>query len=368
MTISHSPTHVLSSRDIEQIIVHHGIDPIMDALIKDLEQAILSFDSQHIEIPIRSGFHYQSPAMGLVEWMPLHQHGKQVVIKVVGYHPDNPKQKDLPTILSSISSYDTATGHLIGLVDGVLLTALRTGAASAVASKYLAHPESRTLGLIGCGAQSITQLHALSRVFELENVLFYDIDAGTMATFPARTALLNLSVDMQPARMEDIVQESDILCTATSIDVGAGPLFEELSTKNHLHINAVGSDFPGKIELPKTLLNKGFVCPDFRSQAIREGECQQIEESQIGPDWVEVIQNATHYQDIQTQLSIFDSTGWPLEDQVVMDLFLSYANKLGLGQMLNIEHESIDAKNPYHFTSESTSKTINHDSQLLIQE
>lgn len=366
MTASQTSTHVLTSQDIERIILHVGIHPIMDALISGLEQAIFSFDPQQIEIPVRSGFHYQAPTMGLVEWMPLHQQGKQVVIKVVGYHPDNPKQKDLPTILSSISAYDTATGHLIGLVDGVLLTALRTGAASAVASKYLAHPESRALGLIGCGAQSITQLHALSRVFSFEKVLFYDLDPSTMSSFPARTDLLNLAVDMQPTDIETIVRESDILCTATSIDVGAGPLFEGLPTQDHLHINAVGSDFPGKIELPAALLNKGFVSPDFRSQAIQEGECQQLEASQIGPDWVEVIQNAKQYQHIQEQLSIFDSTGWPLEDQVVMDLFLSYANKLGLGQMLNIEHESMDAKNPYHFTSESA--TIQNDAQLLIRE
>ena len=100
--------------------------------------------------------------------MPIYKKGAEVVIKVVGYHPKNPKNFNLPTILSSISSYDTKTGHLMGIADGVLLTALRTGAASAVASELLAKPESTTLGLIGCGAQSITQLHALSRYSNLK--------------------------------------------------------------------------------------------------------------------------------------------------------------------------------------------------------
>ena len=70
--------------------------------------------------------------------MPVYKKGKEVVIKVVGYHPHNPGKFNLPTILSSISSYDTTTGHLKGIADGVLLTALRTGAASAVASKVMA--------------------------------------------------------------------------------------------------------------------------------------------------------------------------------------------------------------------------------------
>ena len=82
-----------------------------------------------IKIPARSGFNYNVPQLGLIEWMPLYQVGSKVTIKIVGYHPKNPKIFGLPTILSSISQYDTITGHLLGLADGVLLTALRTGAA-----------------------------------------------------------------------------------------------------------------------------------------------------------------------------------------------------------------------------------------------
>lgn len=349
MNPSKNTTLVLSNHDIEKIIFHHGLNSIMDVLTEELNQAIKSLDDQKVTIPIRSGFNYQTPYQGLVELMPLYDHGKEVVIKVVGYHPDNPNSFGLPTILSTISAYDTTTGHLKGLVDGGLLTAFRTGAASAVASKYLAHPESSVLGLIGCGAQSITQLHALSRIFPLKKVLIYDVDPSAVNSFTDRCKSMNLSLSVVFAEIAEIVSSSDILCTATSIDVGAGPLFEKWDVHPHLHINAVGSDFPGKIELPLDLLEKGFVCPDFKEQAIREGESQQLAREQIGPELVELIQQNEKYPNLQNQLTIFDSTGWPLEDQVVMELFIGYAKELGIGQEIEIEGYPQDAKSPYHF-------------------
>lgn len=342
-------TLVLSGHDVNTIVDRFGLDELMDLLIANLNEAIYAFDSKNTEIPIRSGFNYETENPGLIEWMPLHKKGEEVIIKVVGYHPRNPEVRHLPTILSTISSYDTSTGHLKGLVDGVLLTALRTGATSAIASKYLAHADSSVLGLIGCGAQAVTQLHALSRTFDLKKVLAYDIDAETLDSFKERCGMLNITVEILKAPIEIIMKESDIVCTSTSIDVGKGPLFNYVDTNSKLHINAVGSDFPGKIELPVNLLKKCLVVPDFLEQALIEGECQQLEKNLIGPDLVQLVQNHGNFEDAINKRTVFDSTGWALEDQVVMDLFLELAEKFGVGKELEIENTSEDAKNPYHF-------------------
>ncbi len=328
---------------------HHGIDAVMEALISRMWTAFNIYDPLNTIIPKRSGFNYKNPESGLVEWMPLHGKGEKVIIKVVGYHPNNPDKYNLPTILSTLSAYDTATGHLLGLMDGVLLTALRTGAASAIASTLLAKPDSTTLGLIGCGAQSVTQLHALSCKFDFDRVLIYDVDNAALSSFEDRCAALQLNVEVVPASIEEIVAAADILCTATSVEAGKGPLFSGLRTKSWLHVNAVGADFPGKVELPLNLLENSFVCPDFREQAIVEGECQQLDHSKIGPDLVEVVQNLEAYAHAQNQCTVFDSTGWALEDQVVMELFLEYASSLGLGQEIEVEFMPEDAKSPYHF-------------------
>lgn len=342
-------TIILSANDVSLIVEKFGINRLMDSLISRLNTAVKNFDSSKTDIPIRSGFNYQSEIPGLVEWMPVHKKGEEVIIKVVGYHPQNPERFNLPTILSSISSYDTSTGHLNGLADGVLLTALRTGAASALASKYLAHSNSSILGLIGCGAQAVTQIHALSRVFELKTVMLYDIDEKAMYSLKDRVSMLDLNIEFVFSDINEIIEASDIVCTESSIEVGTGPLFYYTTSKPHLHINAIGSDFPGKTELPLNLLQKSFVCPDFVEQAKIEGECQQLVDHEIGDDWVAVLKSSEAYAHVKNELSVFDSTGWALEDQVVMDLFLELAKEFEIGLKVEIESVSEDAKNPYHF-------------------
>ena len=345
-------THILTSEVIEDLVLKIGLNQSMDILINRLTNAFTSFDPEKIELPIRSGFHYNSPKQGLIEWMPIYQKGGDVTIKVVGYHPDNPDDFQLPTIVSTISKYDTKTGHLKAMVDGVLLTALRTGAASAVATKLFAHPDSTILGIIGCGAQSITQLHAISRIFPLKKVMYYDADVSTQASFMTRVKGLGLDLVLEPTSIAEIVKNVDILCTATSLNVGEGPLFDNIETKPHLHINAVGSDFPGKIEVPKSYLENAFVSPDFKEQAMKEGECQQLEDSQIGESLFECLKHREKFEKFQEQKTIFDSTGLSLEDMVVMELFLEHADIHGLGMHVNLESIPQDAKNPYHFAKE----------------
>lgn len=367
MSANKNKTLVLSSSDIQEILQHFGIDWIMMTLVERLTIAINNYNPQKLSIPIRNGFNYEKPERGLIEWMPLYNQddqGGKVTMKVVGYHPSNPSKFNLPTIVSTISEYDTNSGHLCAVIDGVLATAIRTGAASAIASKLLAKPTSSILGLIGCGTQSVTQLHAISLCFKIERVLFYDIDPNASSSFEKRCSALNLDIDFVSTTIEEIVENSDILCTATSIDIGIGPLFSNIETKPHLHINAVGSDFPGKIEIPFELLQKCFVCPDFIEQAIVEGECQQLEQKDIGARLVEVVQNPHKYAYLQNERSVFDSTGWALEDKVVMDLFLDCASELGLGQELEIEHRPSDTKNPYDFLKAENLSLNNNDSQI----
>lgn len=349
MVEKENTTLVLSGEDVSNIVEKVGLNEIMDLLIHRLQLSIEEYDKKITSIPIRSGFNYQTENPGLIEWMPIYHKGDEVTIKVVGYHPQNPKKYNLPTILSSISTYDTATGHLKGLADGVLLTALRTGAASAVASNFLALSNSTTLGLIGCGAQAITQLHAISRVFKIKKVLIYDIDEEACNSFADRISVLNLDIEIIHSPMNELIELSDIVCTQTSIEIKQGPLFKNAKHKTHLHINAVGSDFPGKTELPLQLLENAFVCPDFLDQALIEGECQQLDKEKIGDDLISVAQSKSSKAHLKSGLSVFDSTGWALEDKVVMDLFLELAIKFKVGLKVPLENISEEAKNPYHF-------------------
>ena len=347
-------TLVLSGQDVRKIVRRIGLDAVMDQLIDELEEAFRTHDATRAEIPVRDGFDYELPSPGLLEWMPIRTDGR-VTVKIVGYHPSNPRERRLPTVVSTISAYESGTGHLAGIVDGTLLTAMRTGAASAVASRALAAPGSRTLGLIGCGTQAVTQLHAISRLFPLERVLVHDVDPESANSFASRVDFVPVDVEVAP--LARVIGQADILCTATSVEPGAGPVFEDQVVQPWIHVNAVGSDFPGKTELPLALLRRSFVTPDFDRQAVNEGECQQLTPSQIGPPLAEVVAEPGRFRHLRRRASVFDSTGWALEDHVVMDLFLRLAARLGLGNEIEIEIASGDPHDPYHTLKPTTTRT-----------
>ncbi len=341
-------TRILSADDINSVARHVGLNTLMDEVISDLHGACLDVSTDtRFEIPIRDGFNYNHPATGLIEWMPIHDSGECAVIKVVGYHPGNPADRRLPTIMSSVMRFDTRTGHLQVIADGTLATAIRTGAASAVASRALARPESGSLALIGAGAQAVTQLHALSRVFSFEEVLVYDIDETVANSFLVRAGRLQLDIPkITVVDCHEAVRSADVICTATSVAIGEGPVFEDCDVKPWLHVNAVGSDFPGKTEVPATLLSRSFVCPDFLKQAVVEGECQTLDEAQIGPELPVVLRDENRLVELQERLTVFDSTGYALQDHVILGVFERHARAMDLGRDVQLESVA-DPHDPY---------------------
>jgi len=344
-------TTILSVDDVRTVIRHVGLNALMDETIDGIVDACREFEHNKFEVPIRQGFDYSVPEMGLLEWMPAMRIGGHATLKVVGYHPTNPSKRELPTILSVAMTFDTISGHMIGLVDGTFPTAIRTGAASAVASRILASKESKTLGLIGAGAQAVSQLHAISRVFDLEEVLVFDTDSEANRTFSQRVAFMDKTgLVITSCASEELVSRSDIICTATSVDIASGQVFDDSGLKPWVHINAVGSDFPGKTELPLSVLRRSLVCPDFSGQAVKEGECQRLSADEIGPDLVKIVNNAEVYSRYSGKPTVFDSTGWALEDHVVVDILIRHARELGCGTEVSIESVSADPRNPYGFS------------------
>lgn len=346
-------TRVLSADDLRHIVNNVGLDTVMDETIARLTDTFANYDAKSTVIPTRGGFKYSHPHLGLIEWMPGMRVGEGVYIKVVGYHPESGVLNGMPTILSTQSLYDVDNGHLVHLMDASFVTALRTGAASAIASRVLAKPDSNTIGFIGSGAQAVTQLHALSREFPVENVYLFDTNPHAMESFEKRIENLGLGhLKIHYGNVNEWIGFVDILVTATSVGIGDGPVFVDENLPSHLHINAVGSDFPGKFEVPKTVLARGLVCPDFPEQAAAEGECQHMMPEDIGPSIATLTGEPDQYKHQQQCITVFDSTGWALEDIVTMDLFREYAKVLNIGSDIQLETISSDHLNPYQFLKE----------------
>lgn len=339
-------TTILTAHDVRSLVLRVGLDRLVDELISGLEEALCTVAGD-LRVPAREGFSYRTPEPGLVEWMPCHDPRGHVTCKIVGYHPRNPSARGLPTILSTLGSWDARTGHLRCLADGTLLTALRTGAASAVATRILARSGPTVLGIIGCGAQAVAQVHATSRVLDVREILFCDTDPRAEATFAERVAGFGLAIEPRALPLDELVRRADLISTQTTVDVGAGPVFPDLDLRPWVHVNAVGSDFPGKTEAPLSLLERALVCPDFPAQALREGECQVLDPSRVGPSLAEIVREPDTVRAHREGPTVFDSTGWALEDHVALELFLRYASELGIGRQVELECIPNDPRDPY---------------------
>ncbi len=324
-----------------------GRDRFMDLMIDALRERFDRFDPSGVQVRARDGFRYDKPDLGLIEWMPTHEVAGPVVVKMVGYHPTNPVQRRLPSVIATSAMWDTTSGHLVALGDATLLTSVRTGAASAIATDLLARSGPVILGVVGLGAQSVTQVHAISRVRPIERVVALDIDEEVAATFPDRVSFIGADVELVGSeRAAAICSEVDVLCTCTSVDIGAGPVIGEATPRPWLHVNAVGADFPGKVELPLTLLRQALVVPDIREQCRAEGECQQIPEESIGPDLWELMRSPTSAR-AASRITVFDSTGWAVEDDAALRLAHDLAMRYDLGTDIILESIGSDPYDPY---------------------
>lgn len=326
----------------------------MDETIASLADAFASPGGA--EVRQRGGFTLRNRRDGVLEWMPSMRPGETVTLKMVAYNPENPRLHGLPTIMASNSVYDCATGALTAIVDGTFATAVRTGAASAVASQHLADPDSSVLGMVGCGAQAVTQIHALARVLPLKRVLAVDPDEAAWRSLGQRVAFTGLPVE--PATLREIEEQADVICTATSVPAGEGPVIagDLQRLKSHVHINAVGSDLPGKTELPLPLLEAAVVCPDYVPQAVVEGECQQLLRDAVGPTLPEVVERGLG-PSLRERITVFDSTGFALEDQIVTEIIIDHARRLGVGTQLPLFTGTDDALDPYRFATQAGSGT-----------
>ncbi len=339
---------MLASRDMVELLRVVGRDALMDLMIERLTSRFEQHDPATVEFRDRDGFRYDKPALGLLEWMPTHEIGGPIVIKMVGYHPTNPVQRRLPSVLATSSMWDTESGHLLAIADSTLLTALRTGAASGVATAALARTGPVTVGIVGLGAQAVTQLHAISRIRPIERVVGIDVDDEVAATFADRVSFIDADITIAtPDRAATIAAEVDVLCTCTSVDIGAGPVVGTAEPTPWLHVNAVGADFPGKTELPASLLADALVVPDITSQCLVEGECQQLTPDRVGPQLSDVVQYPDRHVGDRERVTVFDSTGWAVEDDVALRLAVELAIEHRLGTEVALEHLPSDPYNPY---------------------
>ncbi len=244
--------------------------------------------------------------------------GGIVGIKWICVFPKNPARKNLPSVIGTLLLNNTRTGALVAVMEANTVTALRTGAAAAVASKYLARPGSRSLGLVGAGVQSGYQMMCLNETFRFDRIRvwspFRDEGARFVKRFRADFPKLAFEADL-----ERCVRGSDVLSTCTP---SRKPLVKLAWVKHGTHINAIGADAPGKQELETALVRAGRVFIDDWDQASHSGEinvpvsAKKFRRSDLAGTLTDAVLKKTGRRSA-SDITIFDSTGLAIQDMML---------------------------------------------------
>jgi alanine dehydrogenase len=258
--------------------------------------------------------------------------------KVNGNFPDNTSRFGLPTIQGVIALCDAVNGSPLAVMDSREITSLRTAAATAVAAKYLARSEAKTLTVCGCGNQGRIQVKALSRVCQLRTVYAYD-KSEDRARHLAQELAEELHIAVTPvADLAAAVRQSDICVTCTT---SHEPILHKEDVAPGTFIAAVGADNPHKQELHPALMAAGKIVVDILDQCAAMGdlhhalEANAVSRGEVHAELGEIVAGKKPGRESADEIIIFDSTGMALQDVAAAALAYEKAEQRGSGVRLS---------------------------------
>jgi alanine dehydrogenase len=325
---------ILSSTDVRRAVTMAGA-------IRAVKEAYVQLSAGQAVVPLRTPVPVKKRE-GVTLFMPAYLASSDALgAKIVSVFPGN-LEHGLPTIHAVVVVVDAETGCPVAMMDGTYLTALRTGAASGVATDLLARPDARVVAVFGAGAQARTQLEAVCTVRAIEKVWVYDA-VPEMAEAYAKEMVAkgrpippDVCVADSPAQA---VREADVICTATT---SSTPVFDDADLKAGVHVNGIGSYTPEMQEVPAETVARARVVVDSRSASLaeagdliiplREG---LIVEADIHGEIGEVAAGKIPARETDDEVTFFKSVGVAVQDVAVAELILRRAAELGLG--VNVE-------------------------------
>jgi ornithine cyclodeaminase len=329
---------ILTISDIQVIINTLGFEGFLQRLIKTLETDFRRWPD--FQKSARQATHY---AHGVIELMPCSDQ-EYYTFKYVNGHPKNTDSGKLNVVaIGQLSS--VATGYPLMISEMTLLTALRTAATGALAANYLARDNSQSLAIIGNGAQSEFQTIALAHLFPIREVRYYDTDHQAMAKFA--TNLAGFPFALKPClNIAEAIHGADMIVTAT-----AAKKKQCLFTLDQLapgtYIQGIGGDCPEKIELSRELMLNAKVVVEHTSQSIVEGDIQQCSAADIYAELWQLVCQIKAGRENDTEITVFDSVGFALEDFSILTMIYGLANELQLGSDCELLPEMDNPKDLY---------------------
>lgn len=319
------PTLILTRRDTLKLLT-------MTDVIRVVEQGFRDWMEGNGVMPPKA---YLQVKDGDFRAMPASLPGA-AGLKWVNVHTGNPS-KGLPTVMAVLICNDPSNGYPLAVMDATDITAYRTGATAAIASKFLAKKDSATLGVVGAGRQAYTQILAHVELFKFKKIKVYDIS-------PQVTERLIRSLPQYPLAASTLIDavQSDIVCTVTP---ARQPIVKQEWLQPGTHINAVGADAEGKQELESTILRAARVVVDDIRQATKAGEINVpitkglYTQHEVYGTLGELIIGTKNGRKDNREITIFDSTGVAIEDIAVAHLLYTSARAKKIGLSINLVDE-----------------------------
>ncbi len=321
------------------LLSYEDISPLFNVyeIVKAVEEAFREKGLGRVQMPPKQYIFFKEG-----DWriMPAYIPSMNVAgVKTVGVNPKN-RERGLATVIALITLVDPDTGAPLVVMDGTLITAWRTGAAGAVAAKYLARRDSRVMGIVGAGVQGRYQaIFTLSVMKNINEVKIYDVRKEASKKL-GEMLEKEFGVDVKIAESPmEASKGVDVLATCTP---AREPIIKDEWIEEGTHINAIGADAPGKEELEPTLLKRAKIVVDDKEQAAHSGEINvplrkgYITLNDIYAELGEIVAGLKPGREDDSEITIFDSTGLAIQDVATAKVIYERALKEGRGKRIKL--------------------------------
>jgi len=319
---------ILSRKDLEAIMT-------MKETIEVVERAFREFALGTARMPTRASLTVFDKA-GWMGVMPAYlSETGSLAAKIVSVFEENPSKYSLPTVLATVTLNDASTGSPLAFMEGTYITAMRTGAAGGVATKYLARKDANAVGILGAGVQARTQLLAINEVRDVNKVYVFDISKEQVTRFSEdMSKAIGVGIEIAGSP-EDVVKQSEIVATATT---SKRPVVDGRLLRKGTHVNAIGSFRPDSRELDDETILKSKVVVDSKEAALAEAgdiiiplKANRITESHIYAEMGEIVAGKKAGRVSNDEVTVFKSVGLGVQDAAAAYLAYRKAKEAGVG-------------------------------------
>jgi ornithine cyclodeaminase len=312
---------ILNEHEVEHLLT-------MRECIGVMEKALSALARGEVHNPLRQAIRAPG-ATGLLGLMPAFRGGETPLygLKEVCVFPGNPAL-GLDTHLGGVLLHSGHTGQLLAVMNASAITAIRTAAVSALATRLLARENSRTLAIIGAGVQARTHLEAIPLVRDID-------DVRIVSRTPAKAQALAREGVRVVASVEEAVRGADIIVTATS---SREPILKREWIEDGVHINAVGSSIAAARELDSDTVAAALLFVDRRESTVNESGdyLAALREGAIGDDHIraeigDILIGKATGRTSATQITLFKSLGLAVEDLFSAEFLFEKAQRESAG-------------------------------------